>query len=54
MVRHYIQEKIQQVLDTLNIDSKDVKVDHSSRPEFGDYTTNIAMMLAKELKKKPY
>jgi len=53
-----IQEKIKALIaDTLqglNIEyKKDIALEHPDQLNFGDYSTNIALVISKELKKKP-
>lgn len=53
MLKQYISSKIVQALSLLNIQDTSISVDHSSSQQFGDYTSNIAMRLAKQQKKNP-
>ncbi|MDR0931221.1 MAG: arginine--tRNA ligase, partial [Clostridiales bacterium] len=47
----YTVDKIKQQI--LNLIGDNVELDVPKNPEFGDFTTNIAMIKAKELKKNP-
>ncbi|HUC88766.1 MAG TPA: arginine--tRNA ligase [Candidatus Paceibacterota bacterium] len=48
-----IQKKIQEVLKNLNIDAKDIVLEHPADTTHGDYSTNVAMVYAKQLKINP-
>ena len=50
--KQYINEIISNALTELDIQSN-VVVEKSSNPNFGDYSTNIALSLAKQLKNNP-
>ncbi len=53
MVKQYIQDTIQSALQKIGVTDKTISLEHPANSDFGDYTTNIAMQLAKELKKNP-
>lgn len=53
MLKEHIIKKIQTALTKIHFQQNDIAVDTPTNPQFGDYTTNIAMRLAKELKKNP-
>ena len=49
-----ISNKILEMLQSLGIDSALIKLDHPKDEKFGDYTTNVAMILAKKEGKNPH
>ena len=49
-----IRTNIQQICSRLNYPKIDFEVSESSRAEFGDLSCNVAFLLAKSLKKKPF
>lgn len=53
MIKQHITITIQQALQNLGIYCDDISVEHPTNTQFGDYTSNIAMRLAKEQKKNP-
>lgn len=53
MIKTYIQDTIQKALKKIGVVNKNITVDHPTNSDFGDYTSNIAMQLAKDLKKNP-
>lgn len=52
-MREEIINKITEILKELGVQNPKVVLDYPSRIELGDLTTNIAMVYAKELSKKP-
>lgn len=55
-IKRKIQKRIQQALYVLfkyEISLESIRVEEGKREEYGDYTTNIALHIAKEFKKKP-
>ena len=50
--KQYINDLISNALKELDIQSN-VIVEKSSNPDFGDFSTNIALSLAKQLKDNP-
>ena len=50
--KQYINEIISNALTEIDVQSN-VVVEKSSNPNFGDYSTNIALSLAKQLKNNP-
>ncbi len=53
MMKDLLQEKIRKALTALQIDVKEFVLDHPTNPDFGDYTTPIALQLAKKTSKNP-
>lgn len=54
MIRQYIYEQVIKALDTLGYDhEKDIVIEVPNNKEFGDFSTNAAMILAKENRMKP-
>jgi arginyl-tRNA synthetase len=53
MFKQYIITQIQQALEKIAVLNQEVHLDHPTNEQFGDYTTTIALQLAKELKKNP-
>ena len=51
-IKKYINEIVSDALAKLNVQSN-IVVEKSSNPSFGDYSTNIALSLAKQLKNNP-
>ena len=49
-----IKSNIKQVCSKLDYPQTEFEIAEASRPEFGDVSCNIAFLLAKPLKKKPY
>jgi arginyl-tRNA synthetase len=49
-----IRSRLKQISSELNYPQTDFEVTETSRSEFGDVSCNIAFLLAKNLKKKPY
>ena len=43
------------ILDAIEIkiDSVEIKIEHPNDNQFGDYSTNIALIMAKNLKQNP-
>ncbi len=52
-IRQKIQNSIIASLQNLDIDTPEVSLEHPDNIENGDYSTNVALVLAKELKIKP-
>ena len=48
-----IKKEIQKVLASLHIESGEISLEHPTEIFHGDYSTNIALALAKELKQIP-
>ena len=51
-ITEHINEMISNALKELDVESN-IVVEKSSNPSFGDYSTNIALSLAKQLKNNP-
>ena len=51
-IKKYINEIVSDALAKLNVQSN-IVIEKSSNPSFGDYSTNIALSLAKQLKNNP-
>ena len=49
-----IRSNIKQICSKLNYPETKFEVSEASRPEFGDVSCNVAFLLAKSLKKKPF
>jgi len=52
-MKQQIKEKLEQALKKLNYKVDEVVVDYPKNDTFGDYSTNVAMILAKEANKNP-
>lgn len=52
MLREKIQQEIIKSLDQIGVQIGDVQISYPE-PQFGDYSTNVALVLAKQLKQKP-
>lgn len=53
MIKDYISKILQDSLSEIGISKKEVQFDKPKEEKFGDLSTNIAMLLAKELKQPP-
>ncbi len=55
MIKQHIAELIQQALSKLNIssESQTIQIDATKDAKFGDFSCNIALLLAKQTQKKP-
>ncbi|MBU1016985.1 arginine--tRNA ligase, partial [Patescibacteria group bacterium] len=53
MFKHIIKKSIEDAVIKLKIKPVDFVVEHPENEDFGDYSTNIAMVLSKKLKKSP-
>ena len=53
MFASIIEKSIENALNKLNFGVVDFVVEHPENEEFGDYSTNAAMVLSKTLKKSP-
>lgn len=53
-IKEELKEKIEQALLKLDIKTKEVFIEMSKEVDYGDYSTNVAMQLAKKLKQSPY
>lgn len=52
-IKKYIRELINTALTSITDTEVDFVIEEPKNPDFGDFSTNIAMVLAKELKKQP-
>lgn len=52
-MKKYLSEIINEALEKLNYPEKNIQIDKSREEKFGDYSTNIALLLAKELNSPP-
>jgi arginyl-tRNA synthetase len=53
VTKTYLQSVINSALKKLNFPEKDIQLDNPKDEKHGDITTNVALILAKELKQKP-
>lgn len=53
MHKHHIKKIIHKALQKLKITVSNIEITHPENLEFGDYTTNVAMQLARQEKKSP-
>ncbi len=55
MIKQKIIEKLKKTIEYFYIKNNiNIELEHPTNPEFGDYATNIALQLAKEIKKLPF
>ena len=52
-LKEYFRNQLTQVLKDLDLPLQEIKIDPSQSPEFGDLSTNIALVLGKEAKRLP-
>jgi arginyl-tRNA synthetase len=53
-VREKIKSVVFEALKSLNIEARDFAVEHPENISFGDYSTNVAMVVANGLGKYPF
>ncbi len=53
MIRDKIVALLQAALKKNGVEAKDINLEHPTNPAHGDYSTNVAFTLAKQLKKHP-
>jgi len=53
MIKEGLKKIIKNSIEFLGFHLKEVNLDHSSNKDFGDYSTNVAMVLSKIIKKSP-
>src|SRR3989338_8346298 len=53
MIQKELKDLIQQTLQSLGIEAKDILLEHPADLAHGDYSTNVAFLYAGELKMKP-
>ena len=54
MIKDQILKNIGKVLLKMRVENPDVDLDHPANPDFGDYSTSVALKLTKILKKNPF
>ncbi len=54
MIKEEILKNLQVVLEKMEIKNPDVELDHPANPDFGDYSTSVALKLTKILKKNSF
>ncbi|MCD5381314.1 MAG: arginine--tRNA ligase [Candidatus Pacebacteria bacterium] len=57
MIQEILQELIEEItvwLQAAGVDNPVVQLDRAASPDFGEYSTNVAMRYAKQLDKKPF
>ncbi len=54
MIKNHITQQVQKALEKIGVSDAVATVDTPANIQFGDYTSTIAMQLAKELKKNPF
>jgi arginyl-tRNA synthetase len=54
MIKDRIYDIVKKAIEEVGYSSEKFTLTKSTRPEFGDFATSIAMVLAKELKKDPF
>ena len=52
-LKTYLSEALGEVLSSLELPKKLIIIEHSKNPEFGDFSCNVALILAKEVKINP-
>lgn len=53
MIKDEILKNLQVVLEKVGVKDPDIDLDHPANPDFGDYSTSVALKLSKQLKKNP-
>src|SRR3989338_10790880 len=53
MIRGTLQKLIREACVALNFEAAEIAIEHPENPEHGDYSTNVALVLAKKLNKSP-
>lgn len=53
MLKNKLSEKIKDALKKLDVEEIEINLEHPANPDFGDFSTSIALKLAKILKKNP-
>lgn len=53
MIKDKIIEQLKKALEAVGIDEEKIDLEHPANEQFGDYSTNIALKIAKILKKNP-
>lgn len=52
-VTSHLKTALAQVLKTLGLPSQEIQVERSTSPEFGDLSTNVALILSKQAQRQP-
>ena len=53
-IKNELTELLKQSIESLNLETENLSVGFSNRPELCDYQSNFAMMLAKKIGEKPF
>ena len=53
MLKDVVQHAVEQALNTMGVSDAAVEITATDKPEFGDYATNVAFTLSKQLQKPP-
>jgi len=53
MIREEIEKLLRDTLKELKFEADKVSLEHPENPEYGDYATSVAFVLAKQEKKNP-
>ena len=54
MIKEEILKNLQVVLEKMGVKNSDIDLDHPTNPDFGDFSTSVALKLTKILKKNPF
>lgn len=54
MIKEELRKLIQEAVERLGFEAKEINLEHPENIEHGDYSTNVALVLAKKLGKNPY
>ncbi|HEX7542845.1 MAG TPA: arginine--tRNA ligase, partial [Patescibacteria group bacterium] len=54
IIKEEILKNLQVVLGKMKVKNVDTELDHPANPDFGDYSTSVALKLTKILKKNPF
>lgn len=54
MIKEEILKNLGVVLEKMGVKNPDIDLDHPTNPDFGDYSTSVALKLTKILKKNPF
>lgn len=52
-LKTHLSEALAEVLSALDLPEKPITLEHPKNPEFGDFSCNVALLLAKEVKENP-
>ncbi len=53
MIKNNLRQNLAKAISKFGIKEEEIELEHPTNPDFGDYTTSIALKLAKKLKKNP-